>query len=62
MHTTTLQGRMNKGGKGAAAIPIFLNYSSKDPFLPIQYFRILDLPTLLHWTESLEVMKHWIGF
>ena len=26
-----MQGRRNKGGKGAAALPTFLNYGSKDP-------------------------------
>ena len=36
-----MQGRRNKGGKGVAALPIFLNYSSKDPFLPYQYSKIL---------------------
>ena len=35
------QGRRNKGGKEEAALPIFLNYSSKYPFLRHQYFRIL---------------------
>ena len=39
--SATLQGRRNKGGKGAAALPILLNYDSKDPFLPHQYSMIL---------------------
>ena len=38
-----MQGRRNKSGRRAVALPIFLNYSSKDPFLPYQYFRILVL-------------------
>ena len=37
-----LQGRRNKGGKEAAALPIFPNYISKDPFLPYQYSGILE--------------------
>ena len=40
---TNTQGCRNKGGKRAATLPIFLKYSSKDPFLPYQYFRILAL-------------------
>ena len=36
-----MQGRRNKGGKGAAALPTFLNYSIKDPLLPQQYSKIL---------------------
>ena len=34
----TIQGRRNKGGKGTVALPIFLNYSSKDSFLPHKYY------------------------
>ena len=37
------QWRRNMEGKGAAALSISLNYSSKDPFLPFQYFNILVL-------------------
>ena len=50
-----LKGSWNKGGKGAAALSIFLNYSIRDPFLPHQYSgnlvvcptNIWDLPTPL---------------
>ena len=43
------QGSRNIRGKGAADLPIFLNYSSKDPFLSCQYSRILVVCPNIIW-------------
>ena len=44
------QGHRNKGDKGAAALLIYLNYSSKGQLLPYKYFRILSV---YHTNETL---------
>ena len=53
-----------RGGKRAAALclPIFVNYNSKDSFLPHQYFRILKVCLTNIWDLTTPLFLGWFFF